>query len=160
MPVFDASSMIYAWDNYPPRQFPGLWDWLATQVSEKKLTMSSVAFEEVGHKTPECATWLKDNDIALFGIDNAVIQEAMRIKSLVGIEGDKYHPKGVDENDLLIIATASAYGAELISDEERQPQLPNEPTKRKIPAVCLMRDVTVPCFSFLDFIKRSGEVFR
>jgi Domain of unknown function (DUF4411) len=42
MQVFDASSMIYAWDNYPMRQFPGLWEWMATQIEEKKLVMPSV----------------------------------------------------------------------------------------------------------------------
>ncbi len=47
MQVFDASSMIYAWDNYPMRQFPGLWEWMATQIGEKKLMMPSVAFDEV-----------------------------------------------------------------------------------------------------------------
>jgi hypothetical protein len=42
--------MIYAWDNYPVRQFPGLWEWMATQIEERKLVMPSVAFEEVAHK--------------------------------------------------------------------------------------------------------------
>lgn len=34
MQVFDASSMIYAWDNYPEGQFPGLWKWVETGVEE------------------------------------------------------------------------------------------------------------------------------
>jgi len=159
MPVFDASSIIYAWDNYPIRQFPGLWDWLGEQIAEKKLAMPRVAFDEVAHKTPECAVWLKD-DIELVEIDNSVLNQAMAIKSLVGIIDDNYHPKGVGENDLLIIATACVYGAELISDEERQTTLPKEPTKKKIPAVCSMKEVTVPCINFLDFIKRSNAIFR
>lgn len=160
MPVFDASSMIYAWDNYPARQFPGLWDWLAAQIDGNKLTMPRVAFEEVRHKTAECAAWLADNDISLLEVDNAVMREAMRIKGLIGIEGDRYHPKGVDENDLLIIATASIHGIELVSDERRQAKPPQEPTKRKIPAVCSMAEVAVPCANFLEFIKNSGEIFR
>jgi len=159
MPVFDASSIIYAWDNYPIRQFPGLWDWIGEQIAEKKLAMPRVAFDEVAHKTPECAVWLKD-DIELVEINNSVLNQAMAIKSLVGIIDDNYHPKGVGENDLLIIATACVYGAELISDEERQTTLPKEPTKKKIPAVCSMKEVTVPCINFLDFIKRSNAIFR
>ena len=63
MQVFDASSMIYAWDNYPIRQFPGLWEWMATQIEEKRLVMPSVAFEEVANKTPDCGEWLEKNDI-------------------------------------------------------------------------------------------------
>ena len=35
MQVFDASSMIHAWDNYPEPQFPGLWSWLAFQLANR-----------------------------------------------------------------------------------------------------------------------------
>lgn len=53
MRVFDASSMIYAWDNYPLQQFPGLWDWMADQIEQGELAMPSVALDEVAHKAPE-----------------------------------------------------------------------------------------------------------
>lgn len=161
MPLFDASSMIYAWDNYPIRQFPGLWEWMSAQIKANRLAMPSVAFEEVENKTPECAIWLRDNGIEQVEINNAVLNEAMRIKKLIGIVDDKYHSKGVGENDLLIIATASTnYKAELISDEERQTTLPKDPTKKKIPAVCFMKEVAVPCLNFLEYIKRSDAIFR
>jgi len=32
MSLFDASSIIYAWDNYPPELFPPLWDWLEEEL--------------------------------------------------------------------------------------------------------------------------------
>jgi hypothetical protein len=83
----------------------------------------------------------------------------MRIKDLLGIVDDNYHAKGVGENDILIIATARAHGAELVSDEERQPNLPRIPAKRKIPLVCSMNEVGVACISFIEYIKRSGEIF-
>jgi predicted nucleic acid-binding protein len=108
MRVFDASSMIYAWDNYPVQQFPGLWKWMAGQIGAGELAMPSVALEEVAHKAPECAEWLKACDIEVLEINNAILQDAMRIKNLLGIVGDKYGG-GVGENDLLIIATASAH---------------------------------------------------
>ena len=160
MQVFDASSMIYAWDNYPVRQFPGLWDWMATQIEEKKLAMPKVAFDEVAHKAPECGQWLKDRDIDLIEISNAILQDAMSIKNLLGIVDDSYHPKGVGENDLLIIATAKQNEAELVSDEERQRTLPLLPGKRKIPAVCQMGEVSVTCVNFVEYIKQSDVVFR
>ena len=59
MRVLDASAILYAWDNYPLIQFPGLWQWLATQVSTHELAIPTVAIKEVGHKAPECAKWLK-----------------------------------------------------------------------------------------------------
>jgi C1A family cysteine protease len=111
-------------------------------------------------KTPECVTWLNDNSLEILKITNAIVQDAMDIKHLIGVINDKYHPNGVGENDIFIIATAMAYNSELISDEKRQNALPKEPTKRKIPAVCSMQEVAVPCTNFLEFIKRSGEIFR
>ncbi|MCK9636358.1 MAG: DUF4411 family protein [Methylobacter tundripaludum] len=151
--------MIYAWDNYPALQFPGLWEWMATQAEERQLVMPSVAFEEVVNKTPDCGEWLNDNGLWLIEISNVVIQDAMRIKLLLSIVGDKYGT-GVGENDLLIIAMAREQGAELVSDERRQPDLPKERHNYKIPAVCAMSEVSVPCINFIDFIKRSAVVFR
>ena len=160
MRAFDASSMIYAWDNYPVEQFPGLWEWMASQIEAKKLVMPSVAFEEVQNKTPDCGEWLKDNNLEQLAISNAILQDAKRIKDLLGIMGDNYHAKGVGENDLLIIATARLHGAELVSDENRQTNLPQVSSKRKIPAVCAMQSVSVSCINFIEYIKASGEVFR
>ena len=93
-------------------------------------------------------------------ISNAILQDAKRIKDLLGIMGDNYHAKGVGENDLLIIATARLHGAELVSDENRQTNLPQVSSRRKIPAVCVMESVSVVCINFIDYIKASGEVFR
>lgn len=160
MRVFDASSVIYAWDNYPIDQFPPLWDWMASQIEAKELIMPSVAFDEVNHKTPDCGVWLKDNNLEQLAINNAILQDAKRIKGLLGIVDDNYHPKGVGENDILIIATARQHGAELVSDEERQTNLPQVSSKRKIPAVCVMQTVSVSCINFIEYIKASGAVFR
>lgn len=159
MRVFDASSMIYAWDNYPANQFPGLWEWLADQIADNTLVMPRVAFDEVEHKTPECAEWLRENGLRLLETGNSVMREAMRIKGLVGISGDNYHD-GVGENDLFIIATAKLHGGELVSDERRQPNLPKDSRRFKIPAVCAMAEVAVPCMNFIEFLKESNAVFR
>ena len=87
------------------------------------------------------------------------MQDAMCIKLLLGIVSDNYRA-GVGENDLLIIATARAQRAELVSEERRQNDLPKERHNYKIPAVCAMAEVSVPCMNFIDFIKRSAVVFR
>ena len=160
MQVFDASSMIYAWDNYPLKQIPGLWEWMANQINKQILVMPRVAFDEVAHKAPECGEWLRDNNLELLEMNNAILQDAMHIKGLLGIMGDSYHPKGVGENDILIIATARTHGVELVSDEEKQTTLPQVISKRKIPAVCDMAGVSVPCINFIEYIKRSKEIFR
>jgi hypothetical protein len=151
--------MIYAWDNYPARQFPGLWAWLAIQVKEKELVMASVAFEEVENKIPDCGNWLKDNELEQQQISNAILQDAMRIKGLLSIVDDNYS-SGVGENDLLIITTARLYKAELVTEEARQFNTPLKLANYKIPAVCNMKDVNVSNLNFIEYIKRSGEVFR
>jgi len=159
MRVFDASSMIYAWDNYPVQQFPGLWEWMAHQIELGALTMPRVALEEVVLKTPECAEWLKDRNLGVLEINNAILQDAMRIKKLLGIAGDKYGG-GVGENDLFIIAVARAHGAELVTDEKWQPVPPKKLENSKIPAVCDMPAVAVRWIKFIDYIKLSAAVFR
>lgn len=159
MRVLDASSIIYAWDNYPSDIFPPLWAWMGQLMREGRLTIPSVAFDEVQRKTPECAAWMLAQPITRLPMTEAILLDALRTKALIGVVGEKYHPKGVGENDLMIIATARAHSATLVSDEERQLNLPNEPTKVKIPAVCAKPEVAVPCENFLEFIKQARQVF-
>lgn len=159
MRVLDASSIIYAWDNYPIGQFPALWRWIAKQIKSGDLCIPDVAYYEVEQKYPECGEWLELQGIKRLKTTGEVLREALRIKGLVGIVDDKYHVKGVGENDIIIIATARLQRAELVSDEERQLNVPKEQTKRKIPAVCAMVGVQVRCVSFSEFFKASREVF-
>ena len=121
--------------------------------------MPTVAFDEVDNKIPECSAWLRENHIEQFPVTNAIIQQALLIKHLLGIVGDNYHSKGVGENDIFIIATESVNDLGLVSDEGRQQKLPDIASKRKIPAVCTMVEVGVPCLNFIEFIKRSKVVF-
>lgn len=157
--VFDASSIIYGWDNYPPSQFPPLWAWLATQIEGKQLVMPGVAYEEVNAKLPDCGRWPREHNLQQLPVNNAVIAEARRIKGLLGIVGDHYHPRGVGENDIFIIATAKAHQSPLVSNEGMQNNQPNELSKCKIPRVCLFPEVQVRCLNFIAFIKESGTVF-
>ena len=159
MLIIDASSMIYAWDNYPIEQFPRLWEWEQAQVESHELQIPSVAFDEVSHKIPDCCGWLNEHGCMVVPETNQILVTAMQIKALLGIENDDYHPKGVDENDLLIIATAKTMEVHLVSDERRQMKLPDIPRKMKIPAVCSHQDVNVTCKNFLEYIKSSGAVF-
>jgi predicted nucleic acid-binding protein len=157
--TFDASSLIHAWDNYPPEQFPPMWRWVADQITAGEFTVPHVAYEEVAAKTPECAAWLKNVRIQRLPITAVIIQQALKIKNALGIQEDSYHPKGVGENDILIIATAAISDAELISNEARQTRIPDIAAKRKIPSVCAMAEVQVRCLSFIEMVRASGEVF-
>jgi predicted nucleic acid-binding protein len=158
MQEFDASSALYAWDNYPIEQFPPLWAWLARQIATGELTISAVALDEIEHKSRECALWLKAQRISVHPMTQAILTDALRIKTLLGIRGELYG-SGVGENDLFIVATARAHGYELLTDEARQPTLPLDRRKYKIPAVCVLADVQVRSLSFVEYIKRSQVVF-
>ena len=160
MLAFDASSIIHAWDNYPKTHFPPLWNWIAENIEGGEFLMAQVAFEEVKKKEPDCATFLKNSELKQINVDNAIAQEAIRIKARLGIVSEDYHPDGVGENDILIIATAKIQKLELVSEEGRQAKQPQENRRLKIPRVCGLPDVGVKCINFIDLIRRSNQVFQ
>ena len=158
MQVFDTSSIVYAWDNYPIQQFPSLWRWMAIRLAEKKICMPEVAIAEIASVSPECRTWLIENEINSLPMTDAILQDALRIKNVLQI-GVRYGP-GVGENDLLIIATAKTYGVALVTNEARQPIIPAARTKYKMPAVCSLPEVAVECYDFLEFLRLSKAIFQ
>lgn len=159
MSVLDASAIIHGWDEYPYAKFPKLWDWLDNEALLGQLSIPSVALDEVGLMSPDCCAWIKSSSIEVVPISMAVIQKAKLYKSLIGVSDDKYHTKGVDENDLLIIASACELGRTLVSNEARQPGDPKIPAKRKIPAVCNMVGVSVLCVNFRELFMTSATPF-
>jgi len=159
MKAFDASSMIHAWDNYPSGQFPPLWAWMGEQIESEEFVMSEVAFDQVNNRVPDCANWLEEHAIEPLQSTNDILLIALMVNRLLGIENDQYGP-GVDENDILIIASAKEHDQELVSNENPQNQLPINMKKYKIPSVCSLPQVTVTCLNFIEIIKQSGEVFR
>lgn len=159
MHMFDASSLIYGWDNYPFAQFPRLWDWLSSQISSQLVQISETAYNEVCARQPACGSWLKAQNVTIVANSQIILVEALTIKTLLNITEDDYHPNGVGENDLLIIASAKVNGATLVSDENKQPKLPPMLKRYKIPAVCAYINSPVPCQNFLEYIRSSGQVF-
>ncbi len=151
---FDASSMIHAWDNYPPENshFDSLWQWFSVQIDNKDFCISAKAMDEVSHKIPECGNWLKSKNIETYPLTAISLATAQVIKTLLGIVEEQY-TKGVGENDLLIISIAKENEAALVSEESRQNKLPALKSNYKIPAVCNMPEVNVECVSFLDLLK-------
>ena len=151
---FDASSMIHAWDNYPPenKHFDSLWSWFSSNVQNKEFVISKKAFEEVSHKIPECGEWLKNNDIEILNLTPTSLLIAKNIKQSLGIVEEQYS-KGVGENDLFIIAIAQEIESTLVSEEGRQNALPALKSNYKIPAVCNLEEVGVDCCNFLNLLK-------
>lgn len=151
---FDASAIIYIWDNYPNDNihFISLWDWFAEQVESKEFTISEVAFIEVSNKVSECGKWLKEHNIEVYKLSPNILHHTQLIKSLLEIEEEEY-TKGVSENDLLIIAVAKEFNQTLVTEESCQNNLPSKKSNYKIPAVCDLTEVDVVCINFIDLIK-------
>ncbi|MDB5842229.1 MAG: putative nucleic acid-binding protein contains domain [Herminiimonas sp.] len=159
MQVFDTSSIIHAWDNYPIGQFPSMWRWMAQQLDSGGIQLPSVAIVEVSNMAQDCYQWLRENGLRSIDMSNQILTEALRLKNLLGIVGDRYGG-GVDENDLFIIASTYCHGVRLVSNENAQPTLPGKKIYNyKIPAVCGMRGVRVDCVNFVEFLRTSGAVF-
>lgn len=160
MLVIDASAIIFAWDNYPIEQFPGLWEWLSSEIDNKNLSISEVALEEVGNVCSECANWLVQQNIKNIHVNEQIIKTSKDIANLFALKDHKFNGSGVDENDIFIIATAKIFGKGLISNEAEQPSPPKEIRNSKIPLVCKHPQVAVECKNFLDHLKSSGAIFR
>lgn len=159
MLVLDASSIVKAWDEYPPSIFPKLWTWLGDEVRNKRLRLTEPNLVEVGHVSPDCHAWLKKHGHDKVLVTPRMLGIAVQIKAALGIQNELYSNKGVDEGDILAISAAKDLGTTLISDEERQPSLPAVIKNCKIPATCLLPSVGVRCIGILDHIKASGKKF-
>jgi predicted nucleic acid-binding protein len=158
MQVFDTSSIVYAWDNYPIDQFPPLWHWLANEIANGRIMFPEVVLGEVAKVSADCKAWLSNNDLKILPVSEAILLEALRIKGLLGIV--EQYGNGVGENDLLIIATAKISGIDLVTDEKVQLDLSKTKLSNyKIPAVCNLDTVKVSSCDFLEFIRRSKAVF-
>lgn len=159
MRVLDASSALHAWDNYPIENLPTLWSWLGSEISGGRIVIPRVAFDEIGHISPECRQWLHCiHGFTPVEVDNSIAAYALLINGEIGVQNDQYG-SGVDANDVIIIATAKACGFTLVSNESRQPSLPANMKNYKIPAVCNLRRVSARCINFVDPIKLSSRVF-
>ena len=71
--MFDASSIVLAWDDYPIDQFPSLWDWIEERINAKDIVFSAVTLEEVSHVSSDCHDWLQDA-----GVESSTVNDALR----------------------------------------------------------------------------------
>jgi len=152
--LIDASSIIYAWDNYPITLFPCLWEWGAERIAAGDFTMAQCAYEECEKNRPGCHNWLKTNKIKRYDHRSlSIIKRSVAIRKLLKIDVNGYHADGVGENDIYIISTAKEYNCTLVSNENVQrSRLPTKESRYKIPAVCDRPEVAVTCISFLELL--------
>ena len=162
---FDASALVYFWDNYPIHRpmFNEVWQWFDAQVSNSTFQISDVALQQVKDKIlyktketsleqdiPESKLFIQAlNKIKVHNKTGNDLNKAEQIKQLLGIEEDNYG-NGVDEADLLIVAIAFRESAILITNESEQERLPQNMKNCKMPAVCNLNSVNI------DYIDLRG----
>lgn len=147
--LIDASSAIHGWEHYPIELFPDLWQWLAEQIEYGEIQCIQLIMQEIKHKLPECFDWLESYQIEIIPIDDPITQKASEIGGSLGLDGSSYHSKGIDENDIFLIATAAVTNNAVISNEAIQLKPPDNIQKSKIPLVC--KGQSVQCYSFLAY---------
>ena len=161
--IFDASSLLYAWDTYPKDidLFEPLWAWIESLIAAELLVMSKVNFDEVT-KSTEAYEYLKDLKLKIIEPNMAILSIADNIRLELGLtEVEINNPtrKGVDVGDLICVATAKVDSLKLITEESPQiqtnghgsPKLQNH----KIPRVCSLHSVAVKTCNFVEFLKQN-----
>jgi len=163
---FDASAIVDLWDNYPIQSphFDSIWEWFSMQVEKRNFVISDVAIEEVRRKVLyDGIQKAVQNSTDFIAILNKItvlkkvpkdLMFAQKIKTLLKIEEDNYHAKGVGENDLLIIANAKRNNSILVTNEEQQGDATKIKVKAKykIPATCNLVEVNVENINLTELL--------
>ncbi len=160
--MIDASSWLEAWQRYPMRQFPKLWEWLSEEIENGNMQTIKVMHKEVKHKIDEYAEWLDENNVAYPRVrEDDVLARGIEIKNKAGITTDiKDNKKGIDDNDLELIAVASLSDKKVVTEEKVQKLgkgTKSNSRNYKIPLVCQLNNVDVT--NFLEMMKASGKTF-
>ncbi len=85
------------------------------------------------------------------------IAKEIQIENLLEIQEEKYGD-GVDENDILIIATAKVNKTILITEEARQPKSSSSSSEKynyRIPAVCNLKEMSVTNIHFTELLNKD-----
>ncbi len=152
---FDAPSLIYFYDNYPMENphLSMLCDWFKGKIEEKEFVITRRAYDETARMvSPEFMDWINGIETIKDTIED--LTEAQKIKNLLEIEEDNFHPKGVGENDIFIISISKRINAILVSNEDQYTR-PEIKKKYKIPNVCRMPELDVECISFTELLRRN-----
>ena len=157
--VIDASAIIRAWEYYPQRQFPGFWRWVAAELKAQRWVMSRANVEEVKHKVSELHKWLTTHGLHTVEVSNDIAKMVNVFKGLLGIVDDRYAGRGVDEPDLIPIATCACLGYASVNCEAEQLDSKQELRNSRIPRVCRLDGVRVDYMDLTKCVSASKVVF-
>ena len=149
----DTSSILHAWANYPEEQFPSVWRWMEKQIKAGNFLIPEI----VKNEATDVRDWFVGKRLPTVAISDEIYKTAQSIEGGLGIQNGNYSPKGVNENDVIIIATAMVKGWAIVTEEGEQQQLPPKGKHYKMPAACHKNNIQVG--NFLARLIESGEIF-
>ncbi|BAS68479.1 DUF4411 family protein [Bathymodiolus septemdierum thioautotrophic gill symbiont] len=153
---FDASAIVDLWDNYPFNNevFKPLWGKFVENIEKKVFVISDIALNETKSKIDSNIFNGLVCDIKIYKKEVRDLTVAQSIKLSIEIEGDNYG-EGVGENDIFIVAISKRIDAILVTNENRQPSLPQIKSKYKMPAVCGLQEVSVKSINLTELLHES-----
>ncbi len=146
----DASALIQAWASvYPPAVFPALWQQL--KRPKDKLTIIKPILDEIKPGHGGLREWPDSNGFSATSIAHDTESESLRLRTDYEIASTT---KGVNKNDIMLIAHANIQNKTVVTPENYQTTRPSNKCNYKIPLVCETEGVT--CIRFIEMLEKLG----
>lgn len=158
----DASVLITAWNtHYKAGVFPSLWRKLGEH--SKSFVFIQPIYDEIDpselrerSREPQkypLKNWMDQQGIVATSIDSAIEEQSMTMAAKYKI--DLKHSKGgVNANDIKLIVFAKSKRYPVVTYERRQPALPSQKYKYKIPLICAEEGVRcIKLISMMEELK-------
>ena len=154
----DANIFIECWNrNYPFDIFPSLWEKVAPLQNNiiliKPIYDQIVPKEKRDRERDPLSIWLGENHFIKTPIDNETKKLSLELEARYQITDQS---KGVDQEDLALIAYAKIKNKIVVTLEGQQKQKPKKKKNYKIPLVC--NEEGVSCVNFIEMIEDLGIV--
>ena len=150
----DANIFIECWNRiYPFDIFPSLWKQIALHKDD--IVLIRPIYDQFVQKKREkedpLSIWIRENHFLRTPIDNEIKKLSLNLEAKYQITDQS---KGVDQNDLTLIAYAKKENKIVVTLEGEQNQKPREKKNYKIPLVCSEEGVS--CVNFIEMINDFG----
>ena len=157
----DTSAFIAAWNvSHPIDVFPSLWSQLANRRGD--MVLMKPIFDEIDpisqqdrNKTEEeeadkypLRMWINSQFKSI--LVDSIEDRALELEREYQIRRNS--KKGVNENDLKLIAYAKLFDKTVVTEEREQPEKPPDKYNYKIPLVCAEQGVE--CINFVKMLRR------
>jgi hypothetical protein len=145
----DTSALISAWqENYPPENFPRVWERLDGLIAEKRLVAPVEVLREIGKRSDELHAWLKERGGMFRELEEVIqIEAANVLASYPRLVGER---KLRTSADPFVIALARVEHFQIVTNEKPTANL-NRPN---IPDVCSDMGMPIP-IGMLQLIKKE-----